>query len=122
MPRKMAGSAMMTIEALTVAASMPRVVLERATHLYRPSAQTAPAGVLNADRLTHPIAPGGWNDPVVGMAPSGLLAHTKILGSSGGRGARADPRGLAARLRATGRPLGPLPDPVMTCGCSIFGE
>ncbi len=29
----MAGSAMITIEALTVAASMPSVVLERATHL-----------------------------------------------------------------------------------------
>jgi hypothetical protein len=29
----MAGSAMITIEALTVAASIPRVVFERATHL-----------------------------------------------------------------------------------------
>ncbi len=33
MPRKIAGSEMMTIEALTVAASMPSVVLDSATHL-----------------------------------------------------------------------------------------
>ena len=33
MPRKIAGSAMITIDALTVAASMPSVVLDRATHL-----------------------------------------------------------------------------------------
>ncbi len=32
-PRKMAGSEMITIEALTVAASMPRVVLDSASHL-----------------------------------------------------------------------------------------
>ncbi len=35
MPRKMAGSAMITIDAFTVAASMPRVVFDSATHLYR---------------------------------------------------------------------------------------
>jgi hypothetical protein len=33
MPRKIAGSAMMTMEAFTVAASMPRVVLDSASHL-----------------------------------------------------------------------------------------
>ena len=35
MPRKMAGSEMITIEALIVAISMPSVVLDSATHLYR---------------------------------------------------------------------------------------
>ena len=33
MPRKIAGSEMMTMDALTVAASMPSVVLDSATHL-----------------------------------------------------------------------------------------
>ena len=33
MPRKMAGSEMITIDALTVAASMPSVVLDSASHL-----------------------------------------------------------------------------------------
>ena len=33
MPRKMAGSEMMTMEALTVAASLPSVVLDSASHL-----------------------------------------------------------------------------------------
>jgi hypothetical protein len=32
-PRKMAGSEMITMEALTVAASMPSVVFDSATHL-----------------------------------------------------------------------------------------
>ena len=34
-PRKMSGSAISMIEALTVAISMPSVVLDRAIHLYR---------------------------------------------------------------------------------------
>ena len=33
MPRKIAGSAMITIDALTVAASMPSVVFDKASHL-----------------------------------------------------------------------------------------
>jgi hypothetical protein len=33
MPRKMAGSEMITIEELMVATSIPRVVFDRATHL-----------------------------------------------------------------------------------------
>jgi hypothetical protein len=33
MPRKIAGREMITIEELMVASSIPRVVLERATHL-----------------------------------------------------------------------------------------
>jgi len=37
MPRKMAGIAMITIEASIVAIVMLRVVLERATHRYRPA-------------------------------------------------------------------------------------
>ena len=36
MPRKMAGMAMMTIEASTVAIVIDSVVLDSATHLYRP--------------------------------------------------------------------------------------
>jgi hypothetical protein len=35
MPLKIAGSEMITIDELTVASSMPSVVLDRATHLYR---------------------------------------------------------------------------------------
>src|SRR5579859_1369929 len=49
MPRKMAGIAMITIEASIVAIVMLRVVLDRATHRYRsgrPSPVTPPAPVL----------------------------------------------------------------------------
>jgi hypothetical protein len=46
----MAGSEMITIEELMVATSIPRVVLERTTHLYRPAAASSrppvrPAGI-----------------------------------------------------------------------------
>ena len=37
----MAGSEMMTMDALTVAESMPSVVLDSATHLYRPPGASA---------------------------------------------------------------------------------
>jgi hypothetical protein len=38
----MAGSEMITIEELMVATSIPRVVLERTIHLYRPAAASRP--------------------------------------------------------------------------------
>ena len=46
MPRKMAGSAMMTIEPSSVAMNMAAVVFASATHLYRSSLAVSPAGRL----------------------------------------------------------------------------
>ncbi len=57
MPRKIAGSAMITIDALTVAASIPSVVLDSATHLYFPPRRPCPPPDLaTVDSLT-PLAP-----------------------------------------------------------------
>ena len=54
MPRKIAGSEMITIEELIVAISIPRVVLDSATHLYRSPTATGPsvrpAGIQSSSR------------------------------------------------------------------------
>ena len=42
MPRKMAGSAMSTIDWLMKTIRVPRVMFERAIHLYRPSGPPVP--------------------------------------------------------------------------------
>src|SRR5690348_6161483 len=56
MPRKMAGSEMMTIDPSTVAMNTPRVVFDSATHLYRssPSWARAPERTRLASSLTSP--------------------------------------------------------------------
>jgi hypothetical protein len=52
MPRKIAGMAMMTIDASIVAMTMERVVLDRATHLYALPRLVAPgSGVCPARSL-----------------------------------------------------------------------
>jgi hypothetical protein len=63
MPRKISGSAISMMEELTVAISMPSVVLDNAIHLYR---DPAPAGDwVTADGTDAPPEKIGlaWRDP-----------------------------------------------------------
>ena len=56
MPRKIAGIEMITIEASIVAMNMPSVVLDSATHLYRPGAPS-PARLQFPGVLPAPLSP-----------------------------------------------------------------
>src|SRR5690242_4428603 len=69
MPRKMSGSAISMMEELTVAISMPSVVLDSAIHLYRDPALVAGSMVRGWDETDGTGAPPEtmgltWHDPV----------------------------------------------------------
>src|SRR5512142_114445 len=94
MPRKMAGIAMITIEASIVAIVMLSVVLDRATHRYRsgrpvpasPSALPAPPGVPFADPFRCPdptlrrtLTQSTANHLLNGNYISGLVSGDRFL-------------------------------------------
>ena len=71
MPRKMAGIAMITIEASIVAIVMLRVVLDSATHLYRPFLSAA--AQLAVPGRARVIRPGATGPGVTRLACTSLL-------------------------------------------------
>ncbi len=78
MPRKMAGIAMITIDASMVAIVTLSVVLDSATHLYRPPADPAPPAPVLAAPVLAAAGPAAVISPPARSLPAVLRTSTSL--------------------------------------------